>query len=94
MVKAVNNAATGGLLPNLTLLLDMPPEKGLERKRAAEHDRFEKEDPAFHQKVRKGYLELATKEPERFLVIDASQSKEAIAEIIWQKVSPMLPRRA
>jgi len=92
MVKAVNNAATGGLAPDLTLLLDMPPEKGLERKRPAEHDRFEKEDLAFHRKVRQGFLALAAEEPGRFYVIDATQSKETIAEAIWQKVSPMLPR--
>jgi len=92
-VKAINATAAQGLKSDLTILLDMPPEKGLERKRAAGHDRFEKEGLAFHRKVRQGFLALAAEEPKRFFVIDATQDKEAIAEAIWQKVSPMLPRR-
>ncbi len=89
-VKAVNYAATGGLKPNLTVLLDISAEEGLGRKRAERQDRFEGEDIAFHQRVRGGYLKLAASEPERWLVIDASQSKEKITQIVWQKVSQLL----
>ena len=90
MVTAINNAATQGLSPSLTVLLDMPPEEGLARIRGREKDRFEKEDIDFHRRVRNGYLKLAASEPERWLVIDASQSKARIREIIWQRVSQLL----
>ncbi|GAH85114.1 unnamed protein product, partial [marine sediment metagenome] len=93
MVKATNNAATQGLKPDLTVLLDIPAEKGLGRKRAKRRDRFEREALAFHQRVREGYLKLVADEPERWLVVDASQSKRKIAEIIWQRVSQLLSSR-
>jgi dTMP kinase len=92
MVKAINRAATQGLTPDLTILLDMPAEEGLARKKGEKPDRFEQEVIAFHQRVREGYLELAKSEPERWLVIDASQSKRKIAEIIWQRVSQLLSK--
>ena len=90
VVKAINDAATQGLKPDLTILLDMPVEAGLARKRVKRQDRFEHEEIAFHQRVRDGYLKLAADEPQRWLVIDASQSKEKIAEIIWQRISQLL----
>jgi dTMP kinase len=91
MVTAINNVATGGLKPDLTVLLDISAEEGLARKQR--QDRFEQEDVAFHQRVREGYLKLAASEPGRWLVIDATQSREKIAEIIWQKVSQLLSQQ-
>ena len=93
VVKAINSAATQGLKPELTILLDISAEEGLARKGAERQDRFEREDITFHQRIREGYLKLAGDEPERWLVIDASQSKEKVAEIIWQRVSQLLPRQ-
>jgi len=93
MVTAINNVATQGLKSDLTVLLDMPIEKGLARKRTKKQDRFEQEDITFHQRVRDGYLKLAANEPGRWLVIDASQPKEKIEEIIWQRVSELLSER-
>lgn len=90
MVKAINDAATGGLTPDLTALLDMPVEEGLARKRGKRHDRFEQEDVAFHERVREGYLTLAAEEPERWLVVDARQSKAKVRDMIWQRVSQLL----
>jgi dTMP kinase len=90
MVKAVNKAATQGLAPALTILLDILVEEGLARIKVREKDRFEQETLAFHQRVRQGYLKLAADEPGRWLVVDASQSKRKIAEIIWQRVSQLL----
>ena len=92
-VKMINNVATQGLKPDLTILLDMPVKAGLARKRGKRHDRFEQERTAFHQRVREGYLKMAANDPERWLVIDAMQSKEKIAQIIWQKVSQLLSKR-
>lgn len=91
-VKAVNEAATQGLTPDLTVLLDIPAGAGLARKKGKRQDRFEQEDISFHQRVREGYLKLAAGEPQRWLVVDASQPKEKIAGIIWQKVSQLLSR--
>jgi len=91
MVSMVNNSATRKLKPDHTFLFDMSPEEGLARIRGREKDRFEKEDIDFHHKVREGYLKLAASGPERWLVVDASQSKAKIKEIIWQKVSQLLP---
>ncbi len=93
LVKAVNEAAIQEVWPDLTILLDLPVEKGLARKKGNKPDRFEQEDINFHRKVREGYLELAKAEPDRWLVVDAAQSKEKIAEIIWQKVSQLLSRK-
>ena len=91
MVEAINNTATQGLKPDLTVLLNIPVEEGLARKRVKRQDRFEQEDIAFHQRVREGYLKLAANDPQRWLVVDATQSKEEIEEIIWQRVSQLLP---
>jgi dTMP kinase len=92
-VNAANNVATQGLKPDLTVLLDLPIETGLARKNAQRRDRFEQEDIAFHQRVREGYLKLAANEPGRWLVVDASQSRAKIGQIIWQRVSHLLSQR-
>ena len=89
-IKNVNDMATGGLKPDLTFLLDIPVGAGFARKTGQEPDRFENEAHAFHQRVRKGYLQLAAGEPQRWLVIDARLPKEKIKQIIWDKVSSLL----
>jgi len=88
-VETVNNIATQNLKPDLTILLDISPEQGLERKRSL-RDRFELEDLSFHRRVRDGYLRMVAAESERWLVIDASLPKGKIAEIIWDRVSQLL----
>jgi dTMP kinase len=93
MAKATNKTATQGLKPDLTVLLDIAVEKGLARKLTRKQDRFEQESAIFHQKIRAGYLELAAKEPRRWLVIDASQPKAAIADVIWERVSRLISKR-
>jgi dTMP kinase len=91
-VAAANRAGTEGLLPELTLLLDMPVEEGLKRKKGKRSDRFEIENVSFHRRVRDGYLKMAKAEPKRWLVIDARQSQEKIAGIIWQRVRQLLSK--
>lgn len=94
-VKAINIIGSKGLKPALTILLDISPAEGLTRKKKRrEHDRFEQEDTAFHQKIRDGYLKLAAEEPQRWMVIDASQSKTKIARIIWDKVQALLAKES
>lgn len=71
--------ATGGLIPDLTFLLDVDPAQGLERKqREGEWNRLDAYDLGFHQRVRAGYLEMARAEPHRWVVVDATQSIEVI----------------
>jgi len=90
IVDIINRAATRGLKPDLTVLIDIAVEEGLARKRTKGHDRFEQEDLSFHRRVRGGYLELAAKEPERWLVVDGTLPKTEIGGIIWNRVKPLL----
>jgi dTMP kinase len=94
MVDAVNESAMQGIKPALTILLDLPVEVGLARKKDEKRDRFEQEAIDFHQRVRQGYLAMAKKEPDRWLVVDAAQSRRKIADIIWQKVSQLLSKKS
>jgi len=85
--------ATGGLAPDLTLLLDVPVEVGLARtRRRAEWNRFEDtEGAAFFEQVRAAYLQLADEEPDRFRVIDGSGSVDEADLAIRRIVEPLLP---
>ena len=89
-IRQINEVATRGLLPHLVVLLDLPPEKGLERKGDVSRDRFEQEDYEFHRRVREGYLEQAMREPDRWLVLDSILPKKSIAEAVWQRLPKML----
>lgn len=75
-LRAVAQGATQGIRPHKTFLFDLPPEVGLERFEG--RDRLEREPLEFHRRVRQGYLELAQAEPERFVVLDATQPLEAL----------------
>jgi dTMP kinase len=79
-LRALETAATDGLRPDLTILLDLPVEDGLARKAPAEVTRFEAEfDLAFHRRVRDGFLALAAAEPARFVVVDARLPADEVA---------------
>jgi dTMP kinase len=93
-IKHVNSIATGGLKPDLTVLLDIKPEHAFKRIESRQKDRFENEKKAFHQRVRKGFLTLAQEEPQRWLVIDASLPESELGQIIWEKVNIIIPKRA
>lgn len=70
-IRMLNDVATGGLRPDLTLVLDIDPRLGLARATARGADRLEAEDLAFHERVRGGFLHIAASEPERVAVVDA-----------------------
>ncbi|WP_424951973.1 dTMP kinase [Deinococcus sp.] len=90
-LRAVSEAATGGLMPDLTVLLNLDPEVGLQRAaRVGAPDRIEAAGLAFHRRVRQGFLTLAEAEPGRFLLLDAAQPEDALAERIWQAVQALL----
>ncbi len=84
-VNAINGWITGGISPDLTFILDCPPEVGLKRawnrikeKEGMKEDRFEREGLEFHRRVREGYLRLAEMEPGRIKVIDGDRSPDTI----------------
>jgi dTMP kinase len=89
-IARFNTWATGGRLPDLTVLLDMDPIAGLGR-RARSADRLEAEPAAFHHRVRAGFLALARAQPARYLVLDAELSQHQITAEIQDRVRGMLP---
>lgn len=87
MLEAVDEIATNGLRPDLTILLDLPANKGLARaKDRSVLDRFEREALEFHDRVRRGYLDIATAEPNRVVVVDALKSIDEIHKEIKKTV--------
>ena len=88
-LRALNRFATGGLTPDLTLLLDIPVDESFRRihARRAEIDRIERAERTFHERLRAGYLELAAAEPARFQVIASTGSLEQTGSEIWQTVA-------
>jgi dTMP kinase len=90
-LRRLQTFATAGVVPDLTLLIDVPIEVGLRRKRHDRWNRFEEaEDLAFHERIRAGYLELAAAEPDRFRVVDGSGSVGATDARIRELVGPLL----
>ena len=80
-----------GLRPDLTILLDLPVEAGLARVAPDDVTRFEAEyDLAFHRRVRDGFLQLAAEEPERFVIVDATEAADVVAAEIWRAVEARL----
>lgn len=80
ILRRLQNEATGGLRPALTFLLDLPVEHGLSRIPPASLDRLDREVADFHQRVRRGYAEMATEDPGRWVVVDAAQPPERLGE--------------
>ena len=90
-VEQINHYATLGLTPNLTILLDLPPEIGLARKKNQQAlDRLELASDSFHMKVSEGYRILARRHEDRILSVDATQSIEAIHEVIVTAIKAII----
>ncbi len=92
-IRDLNALATGGLLPDLTLLLDLEPAVGMARIRDRRLDAFEKMDLAFHRRVREGYLEIARTEKHRVVVLDAGQDADVLHAAVAATVDDGLLRR-
>ena len=94
LINRIHQLTGGELKPDLTILLDLPPKIGLKRawgqiacgKRDGLETRFEAEDLVFHDKVRKGYLELSQLEPGRFRIIDASMNEDQVRQSIFNEL--------
>ncbi len=92
-VNQINRFAVGTVMPDVTIVLDVPTKVSLSRlkQRASDlPDRMERENVDFYEKVRTGYLLLAKGMPERFIVIDGTKSEDVIAKQIWTEVQARL----
>jgi dTMP kinase len=94
LINVLERVSVGELSPDLTVILDLPVQVGLERAKqrrgSARVDRFEGEGVEFHQKLRDAYLDIAAHEPDRCVVIDTTASKDIVADAIWQAVESRL----
>lgn len=88
-VRDLSLWAVEGLVPDLTVLLDVPAAEGRTR-RGQVHDRLEREADDFHERVRRGFLELADRDPGRYLVLDATRAAEELAATVRARVAPLL----
>ena len=86
IIAAINAFATGGLVPDRTFLLDLPPAAGLARRSRGEWNRLDRESLAFHERVRAGFLETAAGAPERIVVLDAARPLDVVAHDILASV--------
>ena len=92
-VNLINQFAVGNVMPDLTVIIDVPTEVGLARvrQRASDlPDRMERENIEFYNKVREGYLLLARSLPRKFLVIDGTQKEDALEKEIWHDIQKFL----
>ncbi|MFB7291095.1 dTMP kinase [Actinacidiphila glaucinigra] len=89
-IARISRWATDGLVPHLTVLLDVTPEAARERFTEAP-DRLESEPAEFHDRVRTGFLTLAAADPARYLVVDAAQEPEAVTTVIRHRLDEILP---
>ncbi|NED79532.1 dTMP kinase, partial [Streptomyces sp. SID11233] len=89
-IARISRWATGGLVPNLTVLLDVAPEAARERFTEAP-DRLESEPAEFHARVRAGFLTLAAAAPERYLVVDGAQEPESVTRTVRHRLDQLLP---
>ncbi|MDA0264122.1 MAG: dTMP kinase [Chloroflexi bacterium] len=94
LIERLNREATGGLEPDLTVLLDVPVETALARKTGGESggkgDNFDDAPADFHRRVRRGYSALAATDPEGWLVLDGQRPPEQLGREIWAKVEAIL----
>jgi dTMP kinase len=94
LLNVLERVSIGELAPDLTVILDLPVQVGLERAKLRRGnvmaDRFEGEGADFHEKLREAYLGIAAREPDRCVIIDANAAKEAVASAIWQVVQSRL----
>jgi dTMP kinase len=95
LLQRLNRLATKGIRPDLIFLLDLPVEKGLARQGEAGNDRdaIGRETVDFHERVRRGYLALARAEPRRWVVLDARQPLDGLAEEVWRRAERLLARK-
>ena len=93
IIRDLNALATGGVTPDLTILLDLDPAEGIRRISDRPLDAFEKMEMGFHRRVREGYLEIARAEKNRVVVISAAQPKDALHAAVVRAVEGLLVKQ-
>ena len=93
LVRALERTIVGGTRPDVTILIDLPPEVGIARAKTrqkqlglAEADRFESMDMSFHERLRAAFLEIAKREPDRFIIVDGRLAPDQLARRIFEMV--------
>lgn len=101
LVSKLNELASDGLRPDVTFLLDCPVTTGLRRAfernkmlHQEDQDRFEREEEKFHDSVRQGYLELAERENDRFVIVDATLGEEDMERAIYHHIKPLMEHKS
>ena len=101
-LRNLNALATSGIVPDLTVLLDMPVEASISRRAPRVTDRFEAElqdqnggfsNRTFHEKVRRGFLSLASQSPDRWLVVDATLPRREVSRLVRSRISDLLEQK-
>ena len=91
-LEALGTWVQEGMVPNLTVLVDIAPvEAQRRREQARAADRFERESGAFFERVRAAYLARARAEPQRFLVLDGGAGPQALTQVVMERIEPWLP---
>ena len=92
VISALERLTLHGVMPNLTIVLDIPVEEGLARmaRRRGAPDRFESQDFGQHERIRKAFLDIAEEEPARCVVIDVRKPEALVAEDVWEAVAERL----
>lgn len=99
VVQSVTDLVTDNMKPDITIILDLPVTAGLARAAArgqgveSSEDRYERMDPAFHERLREGFRDIARREPERCVIIDAALDAETVAASVWHTVATRLNLR-
>jgi dTMP kinase len=93
-LRAANKVATGGLTPDLTVVLDLPVSVGLARRRAdrGQQNRLDRETERFHRKVRRGFLALAAEEPGRMTIVNANRPAQEVRDELTEIVLGWIAR--
>ncbi len=95
-VEAVTKLVVGKTTPDLTIILDLPAAAGLARAQAREtakgsnEDRYERMGAEFHERLREGFIDIARREPERCIIVDAAQDADRVAEEVWRAAAGRL----
>jgi dTMP kinase len=88
-LRAATDLAIGGCRPDLTVLIDLAPSLANERRTPDQRDRFESADPTFHDRVRQGYLELASQDETTWFVVDGSGTLDGVAAVIDERLAQL-----
>ncbi|MHB2265072.1 dTMP kinase [Aliihoeflea sp. PC F10.4] len=93
-MRALEAVAINGMMPDLTIILDLDPTEGMRRaavrRGSQDADRYEKENLVLHEERREAYIDIARAEPARCVIVDAAQNEAAVADAVWHRVAKVL----